>query len=288
MAQRAYLYRFLFTERFKLTKDNSWIFLSKGGEDPYINTFAAGCGTAPTSTEKFSYKDSSNPIVLRGILKKKIIQQCWEDQRTFYYVDTGYFGNEKTHFNPNGWKYWHRIVKNDLQHGEIISRPDDRWKKFDKKFNPWKKNGRKILVAAPDEKPCKFYGIELDTWLNETVETIKKYTDRPVIIRKRNPNRIDRISSDTLEQALDDDVFALVTYNSVAAIESIFHGIPAFTLAPANAASPVSLQDLTKIDSPYYPDHDKLYAWACHLAYGQFHINEMRSGRARELLEELF
>jgi hypothetical protein len=271
-----------------LTKDDSWIFLSKGGEDPYINQFASGCSTAPTSTENFNYEDSKNPIVLRGILKKKIIQQCWEDRRTFYYVDTGYFGNEKTHFNPSGWKYWHRIVKNDLQHGEIIARPDDRWRKFDKKFNPWKKTGRSILIAAPDEKPCKFYGIELDAWLNETAETIKKYTDRPVIIRKRNPNRIDRISTDTLEQALDNDVFALVTYNSVAAIESIFHGIPAFTLAPANAASPVSLQDLSKIDSPYYPNQDKLYAWACHLAYGQFHINEMRTGRAKELLEELF
>jgi hypothetical protein len=259
------------------------IFLSKDGEDDFINLFARGCNTTPISTDNFVYESSSDPIVLRGILKHKIMKRCWKDHRTFYYMDTGYFGNERTSRNPNGWKYWHRIVKNDLQHGEIIERPADRFKQFNKKFTPWKTNGRKILVAAPDEKPCKFYGVEKDEWVKQTVETIKQYTDRPVEVRERAPKRIDRIANDTLQQALDKDVFALVTFNSVAAIESIFHGIPAFTLAP-NAASPVSLQDLSKINEPYYADKDKLYAWGCHLAYGQFHTTELKSGQAMEML----
>jgi hypothetical protein len=264
------------------------IFLSKNGEDEYVNMFAKGCNSISTNTENFVYNDSTDPIVLRGILKHKIMKQCWQDGRDFYYIDTGYFGNERTAENPNGWKYWHRIVKNDLQHGEIIPRPDDRFKKFNKKFSPWKKDGRKILVAAPDEKPCKFYGVTKDEWVKQTVATIKQYTDRPVEVRERAAKRIDRIANDTLQNALDNDVFALVTYNSVAAIESIFYGIPTFTLAPANAASPVSLQDLSQIDNPYYADHDKLYAWACHLAYGQFHNLELSSGRALELLKKNF
>jgi hypothetical protein len=201
-------------------------------------------------------------------------------------MDTGYFGNEKTDANPNGWKYWHRIVKNDLQHGEIISRPDDRFRHFNKKFHPWKKNGKKILIAKPDEKPMRFYDYDLDTWLEHTISEIKKYTDRPIVVRDRAAKRIDRIATNTLQEALDDDVFALVTFNSVAATEAIFHGIPAFTLAPANAASPVALQDLTKIGTPYYPDKDKLYAWACHLSYGQFHISKLKNGSAMEILEK--
>jgi hypothetical protein len=250
--------------------------------------FAKGCNTIPISNDEFVYENSTDPIVLRGILKHKIIKRCWKDGRTFYYIDTGYFGNERTAGNPNGWKYWHRIVKNDLQHGDIIPRPDDRFKQFNKKFTPWKKDGRKILIAAPDEKPCKFYGITKDEWVKQTVETIKQHTDRPVEVRERAAKRIDRIANDTLQNALDNDVFALVTYNSVAAMESIFYGIPAFTLAPANAASPVALQDLSQIENPYYADHDKLYAWACHLAYGQFHVSEMKSGKAKHLLEEWY
>lgn len=264
------------------------IFLSKDGDDEYINMMAKAAGARPVSTDDFVYEDSTDPIILRGILKHKIMKRCWEEGRNFFYMDTGYFGNEKNAANPNGWKYWHRIVKNNLQHGEIIPRPDDRFKQFNKEFKPWKKDGRKILIAKPDEKPMKFYGLELDKWVNDTVEEIKKYTDRPVVVRERAPKRIDRIQTDTLQQALDNDVFALVTFNSVAAVESIFHGVPAFTLAPANAASPVSLQDLSKINEPYYPDKDKLYAWGCHLAYGQFHVNELKTGAAlKRLLEEL-
>ena len=106
------------------------IFLSKDNNDPYINMFAQGCNTRTTSTDDFNYNDSTDSIVLRGILKKKWMHQCWEDARTFYYMDTGYFGNERTESNPNGWKYWHRIVKNDLQHKNIVPRSDDRFKNF--------------------------------------------------------------------------------------------------------------------------------------------------------------
>lgn len=261
------------------------IFLSKDGNDEYVNMFAQGCKTTVVDTNKFNYDDSNEPLILRGILKKKWIYQCWKDGRDFYYMDSGYFGNERTESNPNGWKYWHRIVKNNLQHSEIIPRSDDRFKHFNKKFQNWKTNGRKILIAKPDEKPMRFYDQDLEHWVQNTIDTIKKYTDRPIVVRERSPQRIDRIRTNTLQEALDDDVFALVTFNSVAATESIFHGIPAFTLAPANAASPVSLQDLSLIETPYYPDIDKRYAWGCHLAYGQFHISELKNGKAMELLQ---
>ena len=263
------------------------IFLSKEGQDEYINMFANGCGEKIIDTEKFIYDESEEPIVLRGILKKKIIHRCWEDNRTFYFMDTGYFGNERTQKNPNGWKYWHRIVKNNLQHDEIISRPDDRFKFFNKKFEPWKKSGRKILIAAPDDKPCRFYGTTREEWIQTTIEKLKTYTDRPIVVRERLKNRTERIVQHTLQEALADDVFALVTFNSIAAIESIFYGIPAFTLAP-NAARPVALQDLIKINEPYYPDKDKLYAWACHLSYGQFHVSELKNGKAKELMEKFY
>jgi hypothetical protein len=83
---------------------------------------------------------------------------------------------------------------------------------------------------------------------------------------------------------LTDDVHALVTFNSNAATESIMLGVPAFTLAPANAASPVASQDLGQIESPYWADSNKLYAWACHLAYGQFHVRELQDGTAYRIL----
>jgi hypothetical protein len=200
-------------------------------------------------------------------------------------MDTGYFGNEITDSNPNGWKYWHRIIRNDLQHNTVIKRPDDRFRHFNKKIHAWKKSGRKILIAKPDDKPMRFYDYDMQTWLDHVVSTIKHHTDRPIEIRDRAAKRQDRMVTSTLQQALDDDVFALVTFNSVAATESVFYGIPVFTLAPTNAAAPMGLQDLSLIETPRYPDDDERYQWACHLSYGQFHNSELRNGKAMEMLQ---
>jgi len=263
---------------------NNWIFLSKDGKDEYINKFAMGCDGRIINTDDFVFEDNTDPIVLRGILKHKIMKRCWFEGRDFYFMDTGYMGNHRSALNPLGWKFYHRIVKNDLQHGKIIPRPDDRFSRLGIRLKPWKKGGRKILIAKPDEKPMKFYDQGLDQWMEETINTIKKYTDRPIVVRERVKSRTDRIITNTLQEALDDDVHCLVTFNSNSATESVIHGIPAFTLAPCHAASPVTSQDLSQIETPYYPDSDKVHQWACHLAYGQFHVRELQDGTAWRIL----
>lgn len=267
---------------------NDWVFISKHNQDPFINQFAAGCKSQTIDSETFCYEDNTLPLCFRGILKKKIINQCWKDKRDFYYMDTGYFGNEVNLNNPNGFKIWHRIVKNNLQHHVLTNRPADRWEALKKKIHPWKKTGRKILLAAPDEKPCKFYGLELDKWIQSTVDKIKEFTDRPIEIRQRSKLRIDRTISNTFQSALDNDVYAVVTFNSNAATEAILYGVPAFVLAPVSAAWPVASSDLSKIEFPNYATDDERYQWACHLSYGQFNIAELRSGKAKSLLEELW
>lgn len=254
------------------------IFISKHGQDEYINMFARGCGAQPTNLDNFVYGSSKDTLVLRGILKYKIMQQCWKDQRKFYYMDTGYFGN-------TGFKEWHRIVPNDLQHSTLTKRPEDRWRRLGITQTPWRRSGRNILLALPDDKPCRFYGVDRQQWIDDTVTKLKSVTDRPIVIRERAPRRSDR-QANSFEQALAQDVFAVVTYNSIAAIESVMRGVPAFVLAPTHAASPVASTDITKIDSPFYPDNELRYQWACHLAYGQFHTSELANGTAIRILKQ--
>jgi hypothetical protein len=263
---------------------NNWIFLSKEGKDEYINMFAIGSGGRVIKSDDFKYDHSEDPLVLRGILKHKIMKRCWFEGRDFYFMDTGYMGNQQNPLNPMGWKYYHRIVKNDLQHDEIVKRPADRFKRLEIPLHRWKKGGRKILIAKPDEKPMKFYDLDLDQWLQETIDTIKKYTDRPIEVSDRVKSRTDRMITNSLKEALDDDVHALITFNSNAATEAVMYGYPAFTLAPTHAAKPVTEQDLSKIETPYYPEMEKVEAWAHHLAYGQFHINELKDGTAWRIL----
>ena len=86
--------------------------------------------------------------------------------------------------------------------------------------------------------------------------------------------------------ALKDNVWALVTFNSIAATEAILAGIPAFVLAPCNAAMPVANTNLENLDKPFIPDDDLRQAWANHLAYGQFHTTELANGTAAAILKE--
>lgn len=256
------------------------ICLSKNLSDEYVNMFANGAGLRIQDYDTdFGY----SPILIRGMGKKKLIHWCWQHQHTFYYMDSGYVGNYRSESNPNGWKLWHRIVKNNVQHDTVIDRPDDRWRKLGYSIEK-RKQGTHILLVTPSEKPCKFYGIDRDTWVEQTVTKIKKYTDRPVRIRDK-ASRQERIENSIFQDLTD--CHALVTYQSIAAVESVLFGVPAFTLAPT-AADPVCDKDLSLIEHPTGQDPDKIYKWACHLAYGQFHIDEFKDGSAKTKLERWY
>jgi hypothetical protein len=261
----------------------NWIYLSKNGDDEYIDMYAHGLGQQPTPLETWRYEDSTEPLMLRGIMKHKIIKQCWADGRPFRYMDSGYLGNRPGFNNPHGWKLWHRIVPNNLQHDTVIPRASDRWHRLGLEISR-RRRGSSILIVAPDEKPCKFYDIELDTWLTQTIDTIKQHTDRPIVVRERTRSRNER-KTNRVEQSMT-DTHAVVTFNSIAATESVLAGVPVFVLAPCNAARPVANLDLTKIETPWFPDPDQIHDWAYHLAYGQFHINEFKNGTAERIIKQ--
>jgi len=266
-------------------------FISIKDDDGFLGAFTRG-SNGIFADSNFDVRQGNAPIAFRGITKRTLIKTCWEIGRDFYFMDTGYFANYATKTNPKAVKRWHRIIKNNVQHvGPIKDRPRDRWEKLQKEFPTlnwpgWKKNGSAILVVTPSEKPCKFYGINATEWADQTVNTLKKYTDRPIIVRNKASLRIDRSLRNTIYEQFDvDNIFALVTYNSIAATEAIAYGIPAFTLAP-NAASLMCLDDLSKIETPYYPDPTEVDRWCRYLSYGQFNNEELVDGTAWRIFNE--
>jgi len=229
------------------------------------------------------------PILTRGIVSGDYIDYVKSRGLDYYFIETGYFGNYSCEGNPNARKFWHRIVKNAMQHEKVLNVPGDRWEticKYDTrlKWKGWKKNGSKILVVAPSEKPCKYYGINHIDWVNDTVKELKKHTDREIVVREKG-SRNERTSSNVIYDAFDKDVYAIVTYNSIAAAEAVAYGIPAFAMAPT-CAKPVTLSDLSKIETPYYPDETFVYRWLSSLAYGQFHVEELLTGKAWRMVLE--
>ena len=235
------------------------------------------------------------PSVFRGVVKRKHIYQHWQDKKDFYYMDTGYFGNFTSLGNPSGKKLFHRIVKNDLQKHWLEKHSSDRWQEICKidpryQWKGWKKKGRKILIVVPNRKSCIFYGYDIDPyvngekpWLTKTIETIKKYTDMEIIIREKG-SRTDR-QNYSIFDALDEGVFATVAFNSIAALESVIYGIPAFVTVPC-AASPLAQTDLSQISAPLYPDETLVQEHCASLAYGQFTHEEIANGSAWRILNQ--
>ena len=265
--------------------DNKKVFAVDGGRDPndgkglgwdpYMESFILGSGGQITNYDKIV--EMKTPVVFRGITKNKHMKACEAAGRDYYYIDTGYFGNVRK-------KFYHRITKNAMQNlGPIIERPFDRleatgWRRS--KF----RSGRNILICPPSAKAMSCFGLDLDKWMEETLDIIKKHSDRPIVIRLKGSRR-DRTAGDTMEIALSKDVHCLVTFNSIAATEALLLGKPAITLGP-NAAQPLCKQDLSEIERPYMPTADEVEAWAAHLAYAQFSEAEMKDGTAWRILNE--
>ena len=243
--------------------------------DPLLQSFVQGTGGQISTWEK--EQNNMTPAVLRGITKRKQMEGCRAAGRDFYYMDTGYFGNGKR-------KLYHRITKNDVQNfGPIIDRPNDRLACTGvglTKFRP----GTNVLLAPPSQKLLNLYDINLEEWLQQTQNEIKKHTDRPIVIRLKQ-GRSTRINDDTMEMALAQDVHCLVTFSSIAAGEALLLGKPAITLGP-NAAAALCSQSLSEIENPKIPTLDEVAAWARHIAYCQFTEVEMRNGTAWNILND--
>ena len=236
------------------------------------------------------------PPIFRGVTKRKHIHRCWEEKQDFYYIDTGYFGNFASPGNPSGKKLFHRIVKNDLQKHWLENHPSDRWQEICKidpryQWKGWKKHGNKILIIVPNRKSCVFYGHDTEPyvdnsnrpWLMQTIETIKKHTDMEIVVREKGSRSARQHNS--IFDALDEGIFATVAFNSIAAIESIAYGVPAFVTVPC-AASPLASTDLSKISTPFYPDESLVHQHCASLAYGQFTGEEIANGTAWKLLNK--
>ena len=244
--------------------------------NPILQSFVMGCGGQITYWDKTA--DNMTPVVVRGVTKRKVMEACRAHGRDFYYIDTGYFGN------PVKGKLYHRITRNDVQYfGPIMDRPDDRLAQTGIGFKKFR-GGTNILLAPPSQKLLMMYDIDLETWLNNTIEEIKKYTDRPIVIRKKQSRAV-RMTEDTMEMALAQDVHCLVTFSSIAAGEALLLGKPAITLGP-NAAAPLCSQSISEIENPKIPTLDEVKAWAANLAYNQFTEAEMRNGTAWRILND--
>jgi hypothetical protein len=170
-----------------------------------------------------------------------------------------------------------------------------RWKQISRDLKitlkDWRPNGNHILICTQRNGGWSMKGLSVSQWLENTVDQIKKYTDRTIIVRghpgdksaksylRTKPGRYFVSSNPTI---LDDfkNAWATITYNSSPGVASSIEGIPAFITDPdprISQAYDVGNYDLSKIESPELKDRRP---WLEKLSMCHWNFAELESGAA--------
>ena len=211
----------------------------------------------------------------------------------YYFIDHAYLYHQRhSMFEKYGdtRNCIFRVCKNNYVINKITDTNDQRYLELKAKFAKddeldildWKKGGKHIIVFPPSWWLCKNLGMSAEKVLQDTIDELKKHTDREIRVRvKKIKGQYNPVP---LHEDLK-DAHAVVSFQSSAAAKAIIKGIPSFTITDKySAAIPMSLTDLSKIETPIYPENR--YEWLCNLANHQFYASEIQSGYAKRYLDE--
>ena len=232
-------------------------------------------------------KWTTNPVAVVGTLRgsERVIWECQKRNHEFYYMDHAYFhATRRYHNNESPWGLLYRVIKNQMQMNKLLDLQPEDYKRIEKykTEKPIKREdwhfGHKILVCPPTKAICRLYHIDEQKWLDDTLNKLRKHTDRLIVVRHKD-------STLPLEKELS-ECHALVTMQSTAAIEAVMHGVPVF-VDEVSQANPIGENDLSKIEKPYYAERDIIQKWIDSLLACQFTMNEIKSGEAYEAARRL-
>ncbi len=173
---------------------------------------------------------------------------------------------------------------------------EENWNNIKRDYNmdlkPWRTAGNHILITLQRPLGWSMRGYNLMQWLEETFTKIRKYSDRPIVIRwhpgdwKSFPNYAEILKKynatvSPQERHITEDLvncWALVCHNSTPSAVAPIEGIPAFiTDDPSySQGGDVANTDFSLLENPILADREQ---WIKKLAQCHWSFNDVRSGR---------
>ena len=158
-------------------------------------------------------------------------------------------------------------------------------------LKPWRTQGNHILICLQRNGGWSMGGLDVIQWMNATILEIRKYSQRPIIVRSHpgdkkiggylKINHKSVLLSTKLDLREDlQNAWATVVYNSSPSVASIIEGIPAFLTDPQPKHSQsftVANTDISKIEDPLLVDRQ---AWIERLSMCHWKFDELKSGTA--------
>jgi len=233
-----------------------------------LSAFAQGSGAETTTALELIH---GRDAVLYGMAPQttKLWQSILASRNPYWYVDNGYM-RSKWH----GGDYY-RITRNAPQHSGLGESTGDRFRALGIQIEPWRTDGQHILIACQSDLWHQLHhGMNAAQYATHIAGEIRKHSERPIVVRQKPRSAI--VGAYMLSADLR-NCWALVTHSSMAALEAVLAGVPAFVLAQC-AISPMARADLSEIEAPRMPEDRE--RWAGVLADNQWALPDIRNGTA--------
>lgn len=195
-----------------------------------------------------------------------------------------------------------RIGLDGLSRKHLIYNFDDvlRVDKLGMKNNPWRTSGEYILICGQHDKSNAWINMpRMSTWVSNTIETIRQYTDMQIIFRphprcllpdiETTFKKVRRQTPTHLSNTYDNydlsfkNAHAVVNWSSSPGPLAIQAGIPAF-VGPDSMAYSVGNADLSTIENPLMPNRDQ---WLHDYAASEFTLKEIQDGVPLNILTNM-
>lgn len=161
-------------------------------------------------------------------------------------------------------------------------------------LEPMKNKGKHILICAQRNQGWSMGSVRLESWLINTCQSIRKYTDRPIVIRlhpkdnetNRNANSIQQmlrnikdVRLSTNRDSFDADLkkcWAVVNHNSSSIVGPLIKGYSAFITDPTTSqCAEVSHVGFENIESPQEFDRQR---WLERISMFHWKFSELEDG----------
>lgn len=157
------------------------------------------------------------------------------------------------------------------------------------KLHDWEIKGDDIIICLQNTKSKQWEGKPpMLEWLTQTIDELRKYTDRNIIVRQHPRDKITipttfKVQQPTLVANTYDTynfvsslktAYAVINCSSSPGIEAVLNGIPAF-VEPESLAAPVANLSLANINSPTLPNRSE---WLVELCHAEWTCDEIATG----------
>lgn len=232
-------------------------------------------------------------------LRNQVIQEQLRQKKHVVAVDSNLFLYANTLNSLHYLRYsFNGVFPNTGTYCDTKVDPS-RWKKISKNLNltlkDYRTDGEHILVCLQRNGGWSMGSVDVQDWAIQTINTIRQYSDRPIVIRAhpgdkaskeyldpRNPkckikfSKAVRLSTNL--NLVDDlrNCWAAINYNSSPVVGAAIEGVPIFVLDPAKSqCSEIANLDLAQIETPNLPDRQ---SWVERLSMFHWNFDELKTG----------